>query len=64
MFVVGEVNITEDLKREQAMYKDIYFLECGDGYFNLSDKVVHASSFFSNYILSDYNGIENCGWAL
>jgi hypothetical protein len=39
LFVVGQGNITEELQQEQAKYQDIYFLECADGYYNLSDKV-------------------------
>eukprot|EP00026_Physarum_polycephalum_P010643 Phypoly_transcript_10812.p1 GENE.Phypoly_transcript_10812~~Phypoly_transcript_10812.p1 ORF type:complete len:366 (+),score=30.29 Phypoly_transcript_10812:84-1181(+) len=40
LFVVGKGNITEKLLQEQAQYKDVYFLDCADGYYNLSDKII------------------------
>lgn len=39
MFIIGRGNITTLLKREQAKYRDMYFVDCKDGYYDLSDKV-------------------------
>jgi hypothetical protein len=38
MFVIGTGNISETVLKEHAMYKDLYFVDCPDGYFDLSSK--------------------------
>jgi hypothetical protein len=46
MFIVGNRNITNKLQEEQLEHKDIFFLDCNDGYFDLSDKVHFTNSNF------------------
>eukprot|EP00026_Physarum_polycephalum_P008180 Phypoly_transcript_08259.p1 GENE.Phypoly_transcript_08259~~Phypoly_transcript_08259.p1 ORF type:complete len:416 (-),score=52.94 Phypoly_transcript_08259:210-1457(-) len=40
LFILGNGVVTQDLLQEQAKYKDMYFLDCADGYYDLSDKVL------------------------
>jgi hypothetical protein len=38
-FIVGKGNVTQELKQEQEIYKDIFILDCHDGYLELTDKI-------------------------
>lgn len=45
MFVMGNGNITDAIREESATYKDIVFLDCLDGYNDLSPKVINSCIF-------------------
>jgi len=49
MFIVGTGNITAELKQEQQDHSDIFMLECHDGYFDLSDKILRGFEVAVSY---------------
>jgi len=58
MFIIGKQNvtITRELYEEQVEYKDIFILDCLDGYFDLTDKIfkgfeVAAKNFNFQFLL-------------
>lgn len=47
MFIIGADNVTHRLLLEQTKCGDIYFVDCGDAYLNLTDKVAHIQNWFT-----------------